>query len=161
LMDVVDIPAIGKSFRMVPHRGGLFPIEVSPKEKNLKIVVVRNKKTLKDAKIACACHDGRVFLPAGELDINQGDSCLLKVPRQEFQASFRLGKGGLALLIMGERSGEVVTVEDLKPGTFARGAISTIRFRDGTSSELPTRMLMPLGRQVPNLTLSVSPQVMA
>jgi small subunit ribosomal protein S4e len=153
LMDVIEILAIDKSFRLVPHEGGLYPSEIGASEKNLKLCVVKNKNTIRGAKVACGLHDGRVIYPEAEVDIRPGDSCLLKVPEQDFQASFRLSKGGLALLIRGERSGEVVTLEDIKPGTFSRGSIATVRFADGTSSELPSSILMPLGKQLPALTV--------
>ena len=154
LMDVIEIPTIDKSFRLVPHEGGLSPVEISSTEKDLKLCIVKSKTTTRGAKVACGLHDGRVIYPAAEVDIRPGDACLLKVPNQDFQASFRLSKGGLAVLIRGERSGEVVTLEDLKPGTFSRGSIGTVRFSDGTSSELPSSILMPLGKQLPTLTVT-------
>jgi small subunit ribosomal protein S4e len=153
LMDVIEIPTIDRSFRLVPHDGGLSPVEIPSTEKDLKLCLVKSKKTASGARVVCGLHDGRVIYPAGEVDIRPGDSCLLKLPNQEFQASFRLAKGGLALLIRGERSGEVVNLEDLKPGTFSRGSIATVRFADGTSSELPSSILMPLGKQLPALTV--------
>ncbi|MGI0078778.1 MAG: S4 domain-containing protein [Nitrososphaerales archaeon] len=154
LMDVIDIPAIGKSFRIVPSRGGLEPVEIPSSEKDLKLCIVTNKSTLRRAKTVCGLHDGRVLSPAAEVEIGLGDSCILKVPGQEFQTSFKLTNGELALLTRGERSGEIVTVEDFKPGTYSRGAIASVRLADGTSSELPSDILMPLGKQAPNLTLS-------
>jgi small subunit ribosomal protein S4e len=154
LMDVIEVPTIEKSFRLVPVEGGLSAVEITSEEKDLKLCIVRSKKTIAGAKVACGLHDGRVIFPEAEVDIRPGDSCLLKLPEQDFQASFRLSKGGLALLIRGERSGEVVTLEDLKPGTFSRGSISTVRFADGTSSELPSSILMPLGKQLPSLTVT-------
>ena len=154
MMDVVSIPSIGKAFRIVPHKGGLVPVEIGLEEKDLKICVVKDKRTVRGSKYACTLHDGRVIFPEAEVGIGCGDSCIVRVPDQQFQASFRLTKGSLALLTHGERSGEVVTVEDMKPGTFSRGSIASIRLADGTSSELPATALMPLGKQLPTLTLS-------
>lgn len=153
-MDVIDFPGVGKSYRMVPRRGRLIPVEIDPKEKDLKLCYVKSKKTVKGSKISYGLHDGRVIFPEAEVDIKPGDACMIKVPTQEFQGSFRLAKEGLALLMRGEKSGEVATVEDLKAGTYSRGAIARIRFADGTSSELPTNVLLPLGKQVPEITLS-------
>jgi len=154
MMDVIDFPDVGKSYRMVPRQGRLIPVEIGAKEKDLKICFVKSKKTVRGSKISYGLHDGRVIFPSAEVDIKPGDACIIKVPTQEFQASFRLGKETLALLIRGEKSGEVATVEDLKPGTYSRGSIATIRFADGTSSELPTSVLLPLGKQVPEITLT-------
>lgn len=154
LMDVIDLVDVGKSYRMVPSYGRLVPVEITEKEKDLKICMVRTKKTGKGAKIGYGLHDGRLIFPEAEVDVKPGDACIVKVPTQEFQGSFRLNKGNLALLIKGERSGEVATVEDVKPGTYQRGAIATIRFQDGTTSELTTSVLLPLGKQQPEITIS-------
>jgi small subunit ribosomal protein S4e len=154
LMDVISIPVIGKSFRLVPSFGHLVPVEVPSNEERLKICMVKSKNTVKKSKVGYGLHDGRVIFPEAEVDLKPGDSCVIKVPEQEFQASFRLSKGSLALLIRGERSGEVTSVEELKAGTFSRGAIAQVRYQDGTPSELPTSVLLPLGKQLPELTIS-------
>jgi small subunit ribosomal protein S4e len=154
LMDVVDLPSINRSFRLIPRRGGIEPVEITDKEKNLKMCIVKSKKTLRSAKTACGLHDGRVIYPAAEVDVRPGDSLVLRLPEQELQASYRLSNGSLALLVRGERSGEVITVEDVKPGTFSRGSIATVRFADGSTSELPSDALMPLGKQLPNITIA-------
>ncbi|MHB8565998.1 MAG: S4 domain-containing protein [Nitrososphaerales archaeon] len=154
LMDVVDFPDFGKSYRLVPGKGTLTAVEIKSSEKELKICLVKSKNASKGSKISYGLHDGRIIFPEAEVDIKPGDACIVKVPKAEFQASFRLTKGGLALLVRGDRSGEVATVEDMKPGTFQRGSIATIRLADGTVSELPTTVLMPLGKQLPELTIS-------
>jgi small subunit ribosomal protein S4e len=154
LMDVINLTDVGRSYRMVPSFGRLVPVEITEKEKDLKICMVRSKKSSRGAKIGYGLHDGRLIFPEAEVDIKPGDACIIKVPTQEFQGSFRLNKGNLALLIKGERSGEGATVEDVKPGTYQRGAIATIRFQDGTASELTTSVLLPLGKQQPEITIS-------
>ena len=117
---------------------------------------MKSKKSVSATKTSYGLHDGRVIFPEAEVDIKPGDSCIIKVPKQEFQGSFRLAKGGLALLIKGERSGEVAAIEDVKLGTYSRGSIATVRFADGTSSELPASVLLPLGKQIPEITLTKS-----
>ena len=154
LMDVVSIPDINKSFRLVPSYGRLVPVEITEKEGGLKICLVKSKKTVRGSKIGYGLHDGRTIFPEAEVDIKPGDACIIKVPEQTFQSSFRLVKGGLALLVKGEKSGEVGTIEEMKQGTFSRGAIASIRFANGTLSELPTGILLPLGKQLPELTVS-------
>ena len=155
-MDVIQLSDVGKSYRMVPSSGRLIPVQIADKEIALKLCLIKSKNTIKGGKIGYGLHDGRVIFPEAEVDIKPGDTCIIKLPSQEFQGNFRLTKGGLALLIRGERSGEVVTVEDVKEGTYSRGAIATIRFEDGTTSELTTTVLLPLGKQIPEITLSKS-----
>ena len=154
LMDVIELPDLGKSYRMVPSYGRLVPVEISEKEKDLKLCIVKSKRSIRGSKISYGLHDGRMIFPEAEVDLRPGDACIIKVPGQEFQGSFRLSKGSSALLVKGERSGERTTVEDMKPGTYSRGAIATVRFEDGSSSELPTNVLLPLGKEPPSLTIN-------
>jgi small subunit ribosomal protein S4e len=154
LMDVIEIPSINKSYRILPKKGGLVPVEISKDESGVKLCLVKNKTTNRGSKVSCGLHDGRVIYPEAEVDIRPGDSCVVKIPDQKLQASYRLNKAQNALLIRGDRSGEVVAVEEIKEGTFSRGSIATVRFEDGTASELPTEILMPLGKQAPEITIT-------
>ncbi len=154
LMDVLEVSGLGKSYRIVPSFGRLVPVEIEDKEKDLKICMVKSKRSIRGAKIGYGLHDGRMIFPEAEVDIVPGDACMIKLPTQEFHSSFRLNKGGLVLLMKGERSGEVAAVEDLKSGTYQRGSIASIRFEDGTVSELTTNVLLPLGKQRPEITIS-------
>lgn len=153
LMDVVEIPSISKAFRIVPYRGGLEAVEIDGSEKTLKLCMVKRKSTLRGTKLAYGLHDGRVITPQG-VKLGRGDSCTIKLPGQEFQSSFELEKNSFALLTNGEKSGEVVTIEDLKSGTFSRGAMASVKHSDGTISELSTEILMPLGKEIPQITVS-------
>ena len=113
VMDVISIPEVGKSFRLVPSYGRLLPVEITEKEDTLKICLVKSKTTTKGSKIGYGLHDGRTIFPEAEVDIKPGDACIIKVPDQTFLASYRLAKGALALIMKGEKSGEVGTIEEM------------------------------------------------
>ncbi len=56
MMDVIDFPETGKSFRMVPHYGRLVPVEIGASEKGLKLVlcqVEENGSGLEDSAMGC------------------------------------------------------------------------------------------------------------
>jgi small subunit ribosomal protein S4e len=155
LMDVIAVPSIGKAYRIVPKDGGLLPVEISKEESAKKLCLVKSKVTGRGAKVSCGLHDGRVIYPEAEVDIKPGDSCVLSLPEQKLEASYRLSKSSSALLIRGDRSGEIVSVEEIKPGTFSRGSIASVKFEDGSTSELPSRILMPLGKQASEITVAI------
>jgi small subunit ribosomal protein S4e len=153
LMDIIEIPALGKSYRVVPFRGGLFPIEVSESEKHLKLCKIRSKLTGKKGRIQYGLHDGRTLSPDSEVEMSPGDTCLIEVPTQRLQNSFRMNKGALVMILKGERAGEIGEVEEVKPGSFTRGSIAKVRLGDD-SSELPTEMLIVVGRERPALKVA-------
>ncbi|MBI4257889.1 MAG: hypothetical protein HY619_02945, partial [Thaumarchaeota archaeon] len=67
--------------------------------------------------------------------------------------SYRLEKGGQALAIRGEKAGLIGTVDDLKAGTATRPAMVTLSI-EGSSTELPVDIVMPLGKSELSLTVT-------
>jgi small subunit ribosomal protein S4e len=156
LMDILEISSAGKLYRIVPDRSGLTPVEASSSERSLKICQVRSKRAISTDKFVYGLHDGRSIIleKNGGTSLKPGDSCIIEVPGQKLQSSFRLAPSELALILKGDRSGEIVTVEGLKEGTFSRAPIASVTLSDGSSSEIPTSILLPLGKELPPLTIS-------
>ena len=71
LMDVVSIPTVGKSFRLVPNRGGLIALEVGDQEQGLKMCIVKSKKTIRGAKMVCGLHCCLRNIGRGSLNHNE------------------------------------------------------------------------------------------
>jgi len=62
LMDIVEIPAIGKTFRMMPDAMyNLKPVEVT-KDKEYKLCKIINKKSMVGGHIQLNLHDGRSII---------------------------------------------------------------------------------------------------
>jgi small subunit ribosomal protein S4e len=154
LMDVLEIPSMNKSYRIVPDKGGVVPVEAREDERGLKFCQVRSKKTIRRGNTALGMHDGRVLTFEQMTRVKPGDSCIITLPDQKIQNSYQLAKSELALIVDGERSGEVVTIDDLKAGTFSRAPIASVRLADESTSEIPTRMLLPLGKELPPITVN-------
>ncbi|MGP3702757.1 MAG: 30S ribosomal protein S4e [Candidatus Bathyarchaeota archaeon] len=67
LMDVVEIPDIGKSFRVVPDSHNFLAlVEVSGEEKNFKLCRIEGKVTVKGGKTQLNLHDGKNVVLDGE-----------------------------------------------------------------------------------------------
>ena len=67
LMDVIEIPEIGKSFRVVPDSHNfLVLVKVGEEEKNFKLCRVENKVTIKGGRIQFNLHDGKNVILNGE-----------------------------------------------------------------------------------------------
>ncbi|MEM4298307.1 MAG: 30S ribosomal protein S4e [Nitrososphaerota archaeon] len=153
LMDVIEIPSIGKLYRLVPKDGSpLTPIEVPASERSLKICRVKRKLTIKGGRIQYGLHDGRTIVDGG-LDLKPGDACLIEVPSQKVLKPLKMEKGSLALVITGSKAGSIGKIEELKRGTFTRPAMALVSFKEGTA-ELPSEALLPLGSDKPPLQLA-------
>ncbi|MBI2184807.1 MAG: 30S ribosomal protein S4e [Thaumarchaeota archaeon] len=154
LMDVVEIPSIGKVYRLLPHRRySLYPVSVKESEKSLKLCLVKTKQTVAKGKIQLGLHDGKSVLLDDGSTIKRGDACLLDLSTGKITGSFRLEKGSQALAIRGEKAGLIGTVEEIKAGTATRPAMATLSI-EGSTTELPVHLVMPLGKERLPLTVT-------
>ena len=114
LMDVVSLPKIKKSYRIVfDRKGRLYPTEISDKESNLKLVRVEGKRHVKKTKIQLNLNDGRNILTTKK-SIHRGDSLLIEVPSQKIEQILKFDKGSLVLIIKGKHRGEMATIDSFK-----------------------------------------------
>jgi small subunit ribosomal protein S4e len=149
LMDVIDIPSIGKSYRLVPKNGLLLiPIEIPTDQRSLKLCKIVQKRTILGGRIQYGLHDGRQILAEDETGLKPGDVCLIEVPSQKIIRAFRTRKGMSAIVTSGERAGLIGQIVDMKVGTSTRRPMAVVSF--GSSEvELPTSHLFTLGEDKP------------
>lgn len=110
LMDVVSIPKIGKSYRVILTKKGLGLVEV--KDDKLKICKIVGKRLVKGGKIQISLHDGRNLLP-DENKYKTGDSVLIELPHQKLIDHLKLEKGNLVLILSGKNRGEVGVIKKI------------------------------------------------
>ena len=155
LMDVIEIPTIGKTYRLVPTTSvPLAPIEISDKEKSLKICKIKVKRIIKDKKIQYGLHDGRSLLLDNQ-ELRPGDSCLIEVPSQKMINSVKLSEGALVLVTKGKKVGQIGKIKQIKQGTFSRQKMIDITLGE-TSTELPLEMVIAIGDKNPLVSISES-----
>lgn len=155
LMDVIEIPALEKFYRMVPKNGLIVaPIEIPKEEKDVKLCKVTRKVTTSGNKQQYGLHDGRTFVD-GEKEqqkLSVNDTCLLKVPEQTVTGTVRLEKGSMALVIRGDNAGAMGAVQEIKPGTFILPKRVVLALKD-RMVELPVHMVMAVGVEKPLINL--------
>ena len=108
LMDVVSIPKIGKSFRIVPSKKGLEIVEV--KDGGVKICRINGKSCVKGEIFQLHLHDGRNILTREKI-FKTGDSLLIEIPSQKILRHLKLEEGSLVIVIRGRNRGKVGRVK--------------------------------------------------
>ena len=149
LMDVVDIPSIGKSYRLIPKNGlPLIPVEIPADQKSLKLCKIMQKKTITGGRIQYGLHDGRHILAEDETGLKPGDVCLIEIPGQKIVRAFRTRKGMSTIVTIGERAGLIGEIVEIRVGTSVRKPTAVVLF--GSSEvEVPTNHLFTLGEDKP------------
>lgn len=156
LFDVVSVPAEGVDFRLVPSRKGLLLAKVPAGEAQTKLCGVRSKTKVKGGHIQYGLHDGRSLLD-DSLNLSSGDALLLEVPSQKVLGHAKLAKGSLGLVLTGERAGQIGKISDVKAGTISRERMVRMALPSG-STELPSRLVFPVGTEKPMITVGVAAQ---
>ena len=155
LMDTIEVPLTKMSYRLVPQKGSLEPIEIPDSEKELKICRIKKKEMVRNGTLQLGLHDGRSILIGKESDLSPGDSVLIDLPSQKVVNSFKLNKGNLALVVRGERGGSVGVIQNIKSGSFSREAMVSLSL-DGKDTEVPKSLLFSVGTDKPPIKISES-----
>lgn len=117
LFDVVEIPKLGKQYRIVPSHKGLDILEISKKEAKLKICRINGKTMIKGKILQLNLHDGKNILIKKEKKVKDvyktGDSLSIEIPSQKITEHIKMEKGSSAVLIGGQNIGEVVKIKDV------------------------------------------------
>lgn len=153
LMDIMELIPLSQVFRLVPKdRNLLVPVLLSGQaEKNLKLLRVTARKTIKDNKTQYGFHDGRTLIASEQYAI--GDSCLFDLSSKEIKSHIKLEKGSIVIVTKGENAGAIGKVEDIRDGLFSLPKRTVVSFGD-RSVELPVQMVMLVGDKEPIIQVS-------
>ncbi len=154
LFDVVRVPAENLSFRMVPSPKGLLLSKIGKDESTKKLCGITSKVKVEGGHLQYGFHDGRSMLGDG-LDLAPGDAVLMQLPNQKVLSEVKLASESLALILSGERAGQVGRVLEVKRGTITRERMVKISLPSG-EAEIPSRLVFPVGSEKPVITVEVS-----
>ena len=114
LMDVVEIPELGKYYRILPKmKRGLFPMEIQEEEKDFKLCRIKNKTSLRGGgNVQLNLHDGRnLIIPLKDPKKPKEDKyktmgvLKIKIPSQEIVDYYPLKENSPVLVVSGKNLG--------------------------------------------------------
>ena len=159
LMDVVSVPDIKASYRLLPSAKGLTLHRIPSEEEDFKLCRIEGKSIQKGGQIQLSLHDGRnIILP--EADQNKNSYASLDVLKLSLpdQGSFELVKvaeGAHALAVEGKNAGKqgrIVKVEE-RPGLKRRRSLLTLEDQNGNHFEEILDYVFVLGSDKPIISL--------
>ena len=153
LMDIIEIPALNKIYRVLPIPGkGLGLHEVPKEERDFKLCKVIGKTTVPGGHIQLNLSGGRNLLvkvadPRKPVEdtYNTSDLLRISIPKVEILAHLKFEEGMLALIDGGENAGqwgEVVKIGE--PSVYG----STVTIRNAEDQEIETIFdyIFPIGK---------------
>ena len=113
LFDVVSIPTLKKSFRLIfDKKGRIIVNEINDKESLIKVSKVIGKTILAKGKIQLNLHDGKNIL--SDANVKVGDSVVLSLPDLKIKEVLPLKEGVTIFLTKGKHGGSVGTHKEIK-----------------------------------------------
>jgi len=111
LFDVIKIPKLNKSYRMVfDEKGRYVPIEIE--DDNLKLYKIVNKTMVKGGKIQLNLFDGTNIL--GDNSFKTKDSILMEIPEKKIVDHLPFEIGAFVMITGGTHAGEIGRIKDYK-----------------------------------------------
>jgi len=148
IMDVIEVVPNGETYRMIPKDFKIL-VPVKTREKDVKLLKITSKVTIKGNKIQYGFHDGKTLI-SDNRSMSVGDVCLVKMPQIQIQTHVKFDIGCKVLIIQGENAGKIGQVDEIKNGMFSLPKRTVIRFED-RSVEMPISIVMPVGNDSPIL----------
>lgn len=162
LMDVISIPEMKKTYRILPSEKGLFLHSIGSEEALFKLCRIENKTVIKGGRMQLNLHDGRNIQvqvedpQKPEKDVYQTlDVLKTSIPSQEITAHLKLGKDMHAIIVGGKnvgKCGKIVTVEK-RPGQKRRGSLVTIEDENGNRFQTTLNFIFATGDTRPWISL--------
>jgi small subunit ribosomal protein S4e len=164
LMDVVEIPKLGKFYRVLPvPKKGLRPIPIGSEEASYKLCQIRNMVTVKGGHLQINLHDGRNILlrtdnpkasPKELIPYKTRDTLKLSIPDQQVLGHIPLKEENFAIVIDGKNMGFQGKIKEIIPRFGPHASVVSLEAPDGTIFETALDYVFPVGEIKPEIQLS-------
>ncbi|MCE5296416.1 MAG: 30S ribosomal protein S4e [Euryarchaeota archaeon] len=112
LMDVVSIPKMNQSYRMMLDRKGKFRlVPLTEGREKWKLCRIDGKTILSGGKVQLNLNDGRSLIVEKD-SWKCGDVIKMELPSQKILDTYKLAKGNVALILGGSHAGEIGVIEE-------------------------------------------------
>lgn len=113
LMDVVTLPKINKSYRiLLNEKGYIRAVAIKKDEAGIKPCKITGKTVVRKGKMQLNLFDGKCLL-VDKNELNVGDSVVIEIPSQKIKERLPFAKGSTIYLIGGKHVGNVGVVEEI------------------------------------------------
>lgn len=150
IFDVVTIPGIKKSFRLVPGEKWIKLVEID--DSDLKLCKIKAKKMVRGGKIQVSLHDGKNIIVKKD-DYSTGDSLLVTVPEMSIKKHIKRGKDCLCLVTKGSRKGKIAKLKGIRKIQSSTPNLASIEI-DQKRVDIPEDFIFVVGEKSPALKIS-------
>jgi small subunit ribosomal protein S4e len=124
LFDVITLPLINESYRMVQDEKGRLVLHKLNETNVNKLCRINNKVTLQGGKVQLNLSDGTNIMGSNEYGTK--DSLILSVPDKKVIKHLQFKVGNLAMVVGGQHSGEIGKIKEIREVKSSRHNTVTI-----------------------------------
>ncbi|MEM2878607.1 MAG: 30S ribosomal protein S4e [Candidatus Hadarchaeales archaeon] len=144
LMDVVQIPAAGCSYRMLIDRSGaLTLVRIDQSESSFKLCKVTGKRTISGNRTQLSLHDGRTII--GNAEAKPNDVLKIGLPDQKIIETLPFKVGATSLVIGGSNVGMTGTISEVKITPGGHPNLITLKTKSG-EIQVPENYVFIIGK---------------
>jgi small subunit ribosomal protein S4e len=168
LQDVISMPDVDRSFRVLPSKRGLILRSIDKEEAEFKLCRIENKKVVGKGNVQLNLHDGSNILvkvadPKNpQEDIYETlDSVKISLPENEITEHVKMKEKDFAIITGGKnigRYGRIVKIEEAEAKKH-RNALVTIEDDNGNSYQTVLDFVFAIGEAHPLISLPEASQV--
>jgi small subunit ribosomal protein S4e len=166
LVDVVTVPAVDKSFRVLPSAKGLILHSIDREEAKFKLCRIENKKVVRNKGVQLNLHDGsNILFKIADLKNMQEDvyetldTVRISLPEKQIIGSIRMKEKDYAIITGGKnvgKHGNIVEIEKAT-GKKRRNALVTIEDKKGNRYQTILNFVFAMGETQPLISLPEAP----
>jgi len=149
LFDVITLPLINESYRMVQDEKGRLILQKLSETNVNKLCRIDDKTTLKGGKVQLNLSDGTNIL--GSNDYRTKDSLILSVPDKQVVKHLQFKVGNLAMVVGGKHSGEIGKIKEIREVKSSRH--NTVAISGETDFETIENYVIVIGEDKPEIRL--------
>jgi small subunit ribosomal protein S4e len=149
LFDVITLPLINESYRMLQDDKGRLTLHKLNETTVNKLCRIDNKTTLKGGKVQLNLSDGTNIFGSNEYGTK--DSLILSVPDKKVLKHLQFKVGNLAMVVGGQHSGEIGKIKDIKEVKSSRH--NTVTISGETDFETIESYVIVIGEDKPEIRL--------
>lgn len=153
LMDVVQLPALNRSYRvLLDHRGRLTLNDIDQAETSTKLCKITRKQVMRGKKIQLTFHDGKTLV--GNLgEFKPNDVVKLTLPDLKVVERLQMEVGALALVTGGRNVSKVGRISEIKLIAGTQPNIVILK-SNGETFQAPDHYVFVVGKDKPSISLS-------
>lgn len=166
LMDVISLPSVQTSFRVLPTSKGLTPYTIDDRESDFKLCRIEDKTLVKNGNVQLNLHDGsNIFLRAEDSEAPKEEvyetlnTLQLSLPEKEILNQIEMKEKDFAIITGGKnigKYGEIIEIQE-KEGRQVKDRLVTIEDENENRYQTILCYVFAIGETSPLVSLPEAP----